>query len=381
MINRLSITHFKCIDQLEIGLAGITMLAGLNGMGKSTCIQSLLLLHQSALEQSYPFNQLVRNGRWISLGTPKDLLWEAAVDDRIRFALEFCTDQFGPERIAWNFLLDEKLNEFVGAMDPQGNLPDGLGIFSDRLYYLRADRMGPRTSFPVSNSEVRIHRQLGRDGEYAAHFLAEFGEEPVRNAALHHSGARSLQLRHQLEAWLGEISPGTRLYTEAHHSLDLVSLEYAFSTGRGETNRYRATNVGFGISYILPIIIAALAATEDSLILIENPEAHIHPQGQLQMGRLLALASLGRVQIVVETHSDHMLNGLRLSVHDRILAPNQLAMHYFQRVTEADSIRSKVVTPVIDNNGRIDVWPDGFFDESEKALRQLLLPPAKHECY
>jgi predicted ATPase len=76
----------------------------------------------------------------------------------------------------------------------------------------------------------------------------------------------------------------------------------------------------------------------------------------------------------VETHSDHILNGLRLAVHDRLLTPDQVAMHYFQRITESDSIRSNVVTPVMDVNGRIDVWPDGFFDESEKALRKLLLP-------
>ncbi|MCU0748020.1 MAG: hypothetical protein MUF13_00540, partial [Akkermansiaceae bacterium] len=225
MIDRLGITHFKCIDQLEIGLAGITMLAGLNGMGKSTCIQSLLLLHQSAVEQTEPISQLVRNGKWVSLGTPKDLLWEAADDDRIGFTLEFSTDTFGTERIAWDFLLDAKLNEFVGTMTPQGSLPDGLGIFTDKLHYLRADRMGPRTSLPVSNTEVRIHRQLGRDGEYSAHYLSEFGEVPIRNEILRHPGARSLQLRHQLEAWLGEISPGARLYTEAYHSLDQVSLE------------------------------------------------------------------------------------------------------------------------------------------------------------
>lgn len=370
MIDSLSITNFKCIDHLDLRLAGITMLAGLNAMGKSTCIQSLLLLHQSALEQTIPLAQLVRNGRWAELGTPKDLLWEAAENECISFSLGFRGD-----RITWDFTLDSKLGEFIGQMSPQGDLPLGLGIFSDGLQYLRADRMGPRTFFPVSNSEVRIHRQLGRDGQYSAHFLSECGEDHVSNEGLRHTRARSAQLRHQLEAWLGEISPGTRLYTEAHPSLDLVSLEYAFSTGRGETNRYRATNVGFGISYILPIILAALSATAGSLLLIENPEAHLHPQGQLQMGRLLALASLGGVQIVVETHSDHVLNGLRLAVHDRILAPDQVALHHFQRETRNDDIRTKVISPIIDADGRIDQWPDGFFDENEKALRKLLLPP------
>jgi predicted ATPase len=369
MIDNISIENFKCIDQLELKLSGITMLAGLNGMGKSTCIQSLLLLHQSALEQASPMDQLVRNGRWVELGTPKDLLWEAAEDERISFAIGFDNEQ-----ISWDFTLDEGLGEFVGVIEPNRALPQHLGLFSDRLQYLRADRMGPRAFFPVSNSEVRVHHQLGRDGEFSAHFLSEFGELSVRNERLIHPEARSPQLRHQLEAWLGDISPGTRLYTEAHHSLDVVSIEYAFRTGRGETNRYRATNVGFGISYILPILLAALASPEGTLLLVENPEAHIHPRGQQQMGRLLALASLGGIQVIVETHSDHLLNGLRLAVHDGLLEPRQVAMHFFERETSADAIRSKVTSPMMDADGRIDQWPDGFFDESEKALRKLLLP-------
>lgn len=379
MIERLSISHFKCIDSVDLRLGGITLLAGLNGMGKSTCIQSLLVLHQSALEQSDPFSQLVRNGRWISLGTPRDVLWEAAEDDRISFALRLQTPGHTPEQIVWTFDLDPALNEFVGSMEPRVDLPKSIGLFTDNLHYLRADRMGPRTSFPVSNSEVRIHRQFGRDGEYTAHYLSEFGDETVQNEALRHPAATSNQLRHQLEAWLGEISPGTRIYTEGHQSLDLVSLEFAFATGRGETNRYRATNVGFGISYILPIVTAALAAKPGSLLLVENPEAHIHPHGQLRIGKLLALASLGGVQIIVESHSDHILNGLRLAVHSRDLLPDQVAMHYFRRVTDADSIRTEVTTPRIDSDGRIDEWPDGFFDENEKALRKLLLPPNSND--
>jgi predicted ATPase len=235
--------------------------------------------------------------------------------------------------------------------------------------------MGPKTSFAVSNAEVRSHRRLGRDGEFAAHYLSEFGEEAVRNKAIHHPAARSHQLRHQLEAWLGEISPGTKLYTEAHPSLDRVSLQYAFSTGRGETNRYRATNVGFGISYLLPILTIALAAPAGSLLLIENPEAHIHPHGQLRIGNLLALASLADVQIIVETHSDHILNGLRLAVHDQLLAPDDVALHYFHRQTDDDSIQTRVTSPRMDEAGRLDHWPEGFFDQNEKALRRLLLPP------
>lgn len=369
MIERINITHFKCLDRLELPLAGITVLAGLNGMGKSTLIQSLLLLQQSATELTPPLFQLMRNGPMVELGTAKDLLWEGADDETISFAIT-STD----ETSKWTFKLDRTLGEFVADPVPDTFLPANSGLFSERFEYLRADRWGPRTSLPISNSEVRLNHHLGRDGEFTAHYLAEFGEEHVQNVHLHHTGARSKQLSHQLEAWLGEISPGTRLYAEAHHALDLISLSYAFATGRGETNHYRATNVGFGISYVLPIIVAALASPPGTLLMVENPEAHLHPRGQRKMGEILGLASLGGVQIIVETHSDHFLNGLRLAVHGGLMAPENIALHFFERETEGDAIRAKITSPVMDTDGRIDHWPDGFFDEGEKALRELLVP-------
>jgi predicted ATPase len=221
-----------------------------------------------------------------------------------------------------------------------------------------------------------VHRQLGRDGEYTAYFLSEFGSETVENKHIHHPKAKSTQLIHQTEAWLGEISPGTRLYTNSHEELDLVSLQFAFASATAETNHYRATNVGFGISYVLPIIVAALS-NEGGMLLIENPEAHLHPIGQRKIAELLANAASKDVQIIVETHSDHFLNGLRLSVHSGNVAPDDIALHYFEREQTKYAIRAKVSSPKIDRNGRIDFWPEGFFDESEKALRELLRPAPK----
>lgn len=373
MITQIRINSFKCLDRVDLPLSQLTVLAGLNGMGKSTFMQSLLLLHQSAVDSKLPLEQLVRNGRWTELGNAADLLWEGAEKESIAFHI--ITDSPDYKSSKWSFKLDAEKQEFMGDASFASTLPKGVGIFSDDFHYLRAERWGPRVAFPISNTQVRIHRNLGRDGEFTPFFLAEFAEEEVRNPALHHPKARSKQLIHQAEAWLGEISPGTRLYTNAHKDLDLVSLQFAFAGGSGETNHYRATNVGFGISYSLPIIVAALSARIGSMLLIENPEAHLHPKGQRQMAELLAKAALGGIQIVVETHSDHFLNGLRLSVHQGEVAPDQIALHYFEREQTAHAIRAKVTSPKLDRAGRIDQWPNGFFDETEKALRELLLPP------
>ncbi len=73
---------------------------------------------------------------------------------------------------------------------------------------------------------------------------------------------------------------------------------------------------------------------------------------------------------MVETHSDHVLNGIRVAVHNGKFRPDDVQLHYFQRRKEDG--QSQVISPRIDRDGRIDKWPDGFFDEWDKNLEALL---------
>lgn len=371
MIDELIVRNFKCLDEVRLPLASLSVLAGLNGMGKSTVIQSLLLLHQSHLVSTDgSVRHLVLNGPLTNIGTATDALWEGADQEQLVLGIKADGQEF-----VWSFVYQEGDDELRGLESNATTVPAGHGLFTDAFHYLRAERFGPRASSPVSSTAVKYRRQIGHDGEYAPFFLATFGNDELPNSQLHHPSAASTQLKHELEAWLGEISPGTRVYTEAHKKLDLVSLEFAVSSPLGETQHFRATNMGFGISYIMPIILAILAAEPGTLILLENPEAHLHPRGQVKMGELLALATLGGVQILVETHSDHLLNGIRLAVHGARVSPNRVGLFFFSREQKVDTISTRITKPEMDAAGRISEWPDGFFDETEKVLRQLLLPP------
>lgn len=372
MIDELIAKNFKCLDNVRLPLAPLSVLAGLNGMGKSTVIQSLLLLHQShQLSTDGSVRRLVLNGPLTNIGTAADALWEGADQEQLALGIKAEGQEF-----VWAFVYQEGDDELRGLESNPATVPTGHGLFTDAFHYLRAERFGPRASSPVSSTAVKYRRQIGCDGEYAPFFLATFGSDDLLNYRLHHPLAASTQIRHELEAWLGEISPGTRVYTEAHKKLDLVSLEFAVSSALGETQHFRATNVGFGISYIMPIILAILAAEPGTVILLENPEAHLHPRGQVKMGELLALATLGGVQILVETHSDHLLNGIRLAVHGGRVNPERVGLFFFSREQKANTISTRISRPEMDAAGRISEWPDGFFDETEKVLRQLLLPPA-----
>jgi len=155
--------------------------------------------------------------------------------------------------------------------------------------------------------------------------------------------------------------------------MDVVNLEYSFVTGKFLSAKYRATNVGFGITYTLPVLVALLSSPPGSLVLVENPEAHLHPKGQVRIGQLMALAAASGVQVMVETHSDHVLNGIRLAAYNRQIDHRGVRLHYFERENSKQG-RVSVVSPSMDENGRIDQWPEGFFDVWDKCLEALLEP-------
>jgi len=368
MLSKLQLKNFKCFENEEITLRPLTLLSGLNGMGKSTAIQSLLLLRQSYLQGLLEKRLIALNGDLISLGAARDILFEDAKEENISFEIEL-DDQ---TRANWTFKYGREA-DVLEQISP--NVPSEIyraSLFNDRFHYLQAERIGPRTSFEMSDYMVRQHHQLGTRGEYAAHFLQQFGTSIKVPRKMQHPKSTSPDLKDQVEAWLSEVSPGVRIDVKTYSEMDLVNLQYSFEFGKQVSNPYRSTNTGFGITYTLSVLIAILSSKKDALVLLENPEAHLHPKGQVKIGTLIALAASCGVQILVESHSDHLLNGIRLAVHDAELVPNDVSLNYFERRDYETCSRVVVTSPVINRDGRIDHWPEGFFDEWEKSLDALL---------
>ena len=136
-----------------------------------------------------------------------------------------------------------------------------------------------------------------------------------------------------------------------------------------QTDFHRPVQTGFGITQVLPIVVAALSANEGSLLLIENPEVHLHPKGQSAMGEFLAEVAASGVQVLIETHSDHILNGVRRAVKNKVLLGEETAIHFFRSKREADETNHvQVQSPLLGNDGSIDYWPEGFFDQFDKDM-------------
>jgi predicted ATPase len=367
MIEMIQLTNFKCFEDQEILFRPLTLLAGLNSSGKSTIIQALLLLRQSFLENLLPNIGVTLNGKLAQLGTAKDALFEEASSDEIAFQIADNLPATMKLRLAYR---EESDVLAVKLCENQGEIWK-TNLFRDEFQYLRAERIGPRTSFGMSDYEVRHHRQIGSSGEFTTHFLSLFGSEVVDLEALRHPMATSNTLQSQVEAWMTEISPGVRLNVKRYSEMDLMTFSVTYSLGHQvASSEYRPTNVGFGITYALPIVVSVLSAHPGSLVIVENPEAHLHPRGQVKMGELLALASTAGIQILIETHSDHVLNGIRLAVHMGRTSPSNIAL-YHSKWEPAGSSPSLTLLN-IDRNGRVSEWPEGFFDEMERSLDQLL---------
>lgn len=370
MIRLVHLKNFKCFRDQVFELRPLTLLSGLNGTGKSSLLQALILLRQSFRMGLLRSTGLALNGDLVRLGTAHDALCADAEEEIIGFEVVLEEGTQGQ----WRFDYDQKADVMNIAVAPKSSEIFKSSLFNENFHYLEAERTGPRTSFQMSDFHVRQHRQLGTRGEYTEHFLSVFGSENIHHRLLAHPSTEFLKLHDQVEAWMGLVSPGTRIHIDSHPGMDLVSLLYSFETRTQVSNRFRCTNVGFGITYTLPVIVALLSSPPGSLLLFENPEAHLHPMGQVQIGELVALAASCGIQVVVETHSDHVLNGIRLAVYNRKIEPDKVQLHFFERLEQEEQSQISIISPKIDRNGRIDRWPNGFFDVWDKSLEALLEP-------
>lgn len=366
MIKSLSLKNFKSFQEVTIPFGSLTLLSGVNGSGKSTILQSL-----GVLKQSYDagclglHGGLLLNGDYVELGVGKDVLCEYS--DASEIAIEVATDDHVH---SWHFAYAEgdDMLQMTSCPPNPFTVPQWL---AGGFQFLRADRVAPSVVYPKSYNESVRKRFLGVRGQFAPYFLSVHQDEVVSNGRLRADG-NSTRILDQVNAWLTEISPGVSVTPSEIGGADLAQLffKYGGSAGLDSSNYYRPTNVGFGLSYVLPLIVACLAARDGDTVLLENPEAHLHPRGQTAMGELISRAANDGVQIVVESHSDHLLNGIRLAVKKSLIGTHAVRLHFCLR--KADLEGSELISPTLDSDGRISDWPDGFFDEWERALMELV---------
>ncbi|MEZ4864091.1 MAG: DUF3696 domain-containing protein [Caldilineaceae bacterium] len=418
MLTELTLRNIKCFQQeTKVPFRQINLLTGINGRGKSTVLQALLLMRQSP-EHNQTTDQIIFNGSCIHLGnfddarnsaTPKSepieltfgfasgadtlslkyilvenehdemmaqvakinvlgqveqvaIQAEAIIrNDRDNYSLHFMNLGLVYQVTLKDLLFDL----FYGELDKQADEPTQMFCFIDanvnfcRIHYISADRIGPQDFYPKQS--FAEFANVGARGEFTANVLSKKKNELVNPALCLETGETHIVLD-QTEAWLDAIFGGGKLAIEELHANIVLMTLNAEST----TNFYRPVNVGFGYSYALPIIVSGLIAQPGEMLIVENPEAHLHPSAQSKLTKFLAKVSATGVQVFIESHSDHVLNALRIAVLDNIVHHSDLSVLYFTR-----SHDQSVEQIAVKADGAIEYWPTGFFDQTDEDYERL----------
>lgn len=324
MIDLLTIDGYKSIRHQLIPLKKLNVLAGLNSSGKSSVIQSLRIL-----------------GRVAEL--KEDVLPENCGDE------------------------NTLRNKYEASMELVADYGSGQVKYSDqtvkhpdfpKVIYVSADRIGPQTIYP-SKKNVGLDAKgwnvlrCIEESTDAGVVLPEIMVTP---------NCEGEAFKFVVQGWLKEISPGVRF------NMDKVSGQEAYTATYNEN---LPTNVGFGLSYTLPIIVAVLLGVIDknSIVLLENPEAHIHAKGQTALADMMCRAADAGAQIVVETHSDHVFDGVRIYAKEHEGFSKDVNMAWFRLDSEE---ATEIDYPMLQEDGTLDRWPDDMFTQFMNNAERLL---------
>ncbi len=427
MLTHLKLENFKIWRSTgPIRLAPITLLLGTNSSGKSSLIQSLLLIRQTVKGDDPNLDLNLGNpdaNDSVTLGQFKDVLCRYAAG-----TVSTRTNQLGIE-FRWSETGKAEDSTLFSARYGKG--PGG----SAELSYLRIGK--DREGFTVQRVKQGIYRlmlatqsrPLGQSADFrpersftsSAATLNKLGSraEPLKligpsllnelSRIIYLGPVRRLAQRDyvwagRMPAHIGDdgakaidaliasgvayqsalkrkkpLPPEAQLFERTIHWLKEMNLADGIvvralgSSARyellienfGETSNIK--DVGVGVSQVLPVIVAALFAKPGHIVIVEEPESHLHPLAESILAELFAKISRAHgVQFIVETHSEHLFRRMQTLIAKQELQPGQAAMYFIERYDMLANIR----TLDLDNFGRVHNWPEGFFGDALGETRE-----------
>lgn len=344
----------------------MNVFSGINSVGKSTCIQSILLLrllYENLNERnSYLSESFLNSEKYgLELGTYEKIItgdnsfFELGINNsKVKIAMK-TGDSLKIQADLKNIISKTKIN-----------------IFETEFFYLSAERNGPRDFQKVNSLGIN---NCGIRGENSFHILNKFSDNII-DTSLVFPGTKNkadMTLKKQTEKWINSFFHGIEFNSTLDSALRLVKLEV--KQKEHDMEYVSLNNVGFGLSYVLPIILTCLNSKDGSLIIIENPEAHLHPKGQSLLGKFLAQVALTNRQVIIETHSEHVINGIRLGYLENNETPDKLSINFFSIISGETNVEQ------IPLSSRMDIlkWPDDFFDQQEVDLKKIRQIRRKNE--
>lgn len=391
MITKIQIDRFKSLRHTPLLKMGrVNLLTGANGCGKSSFCQSLLTLSQTWRRGM--MDNLLPAGMWKDLGTYDDIVY--AFDENKSIGIHIFTDaerdndfELLFEQSKDNLTLGEVKDVRVGGMainddsgssnedgDSDERMDDDNSKTEIRLSSLRdfPSLMALQRMYYVAAERIAAPGYQLLDETTPYEYLAPNGENVLNVLWKNRSNGCIKKVQDMLE----RVLDGGRIVLEFAGDRLVLRINSV-----DDGNYYRPVNVGYGFSYVLSLITAVVLATDGSFIIVENPEAHLHPSAQAKMmNELIATAKERNIQLIVETHSDHVLNTALRAVNDHRLETEDLKVLFFSSPTSDDEVsESKVRNLEVNQLGHILNPPKQFFEQYSVDLRALYAPPTRHE--
>lgn len=351
MVRKIIMQNYKCFSDSEIDFSDLTILAGANAAGKSSVIQALLLAYYSLNAHDKTID--VSKALGIQVGGPQSLVAQNSIElDNADFCLKLSDGQ------NWSNIYYK-----IDKMSPlKLDFEVGGDNILNELFYLNAERMGPRISYPAG-----IDDKIMSNGSNAAYLMDRADMEGRKVHELLALNGPASKFSIHVEEWMNAILGNVSFSVSTDLIKATTDIKYLNSMVNQEI---LPTMTGFGISYILSIVVAGLwcSCLDSPILIIENPEAHLHPYSQSQMGKFLMLLANAGVQVIIETHSEHIIDGARIQA-TCINNTNGICVNFL--LAENDKITTKKIN--VSKTGELDEWPAGFFDQKMQDLRELFM--------
>jgi len=414
-ITALSVSGFKSIyDECSLEIRPLTILAGANSSGKSSAIQPLLLLKQTAEAISEP-PAFRLEGDHVHF-TSADQFFSRAIPGRperpLCIGVELARNQslflrferqegkgLTLPRMEWRYggncvTLAEGMTldalppqQKASALEALGSL-DGarITVSRDRCFLemkveqpggTRSYSLAPFTAFAdrirslIHVSALRATAQRTQERTdttgpyfrgpfhpYAPSFVAEWDEGADPRLAALSRAMSDLGLTCRV---------GARRIADSRVEIRVARLPR--STGEDSGDSVNIADVGIGVSEVLPVVVALLVAEPGQLVYIDEPELHLHPRALMPLAELLAKAASRGVRVIVETHSSPLLLAIQTLVAEGSFAPERLRLHWFQRSEDGATTATK---GELDEAGAFGDWPEDFGEVELKAESRYL---------
>ena len=358
-ISSLRLSNFKSVAEGGVDLAPFTLVVGENSSGKSTLLHALYLLSKGVID-SFTIDKIED-----ILGIPSVTILNTSTvsSDVVSIGVDV---EFPSSKSSWGMKWNPNFGSESWELLWDGDR-NGLGTFlGSGIHYVGPLRKNPKSN-PLGSILDLGPRDVGERGEFTADLLAMHGTDttglPMPEGSAH-------TIEDVFRSWV------TYLGLVADIRVDSRGLDIEVKP-HGLDSFFPLSSVGIGVSQMLPVLVQCLLAEPGSVLLLEQPELHLHPALQQRLADFfIAMVRSGR-QLIVETHSEYMVSRLRRRIaedpDDELLGISKLVFAERDRETGLSSYREVELSPL----GAIEEWPAGFFDQAAEDERAIIMSGVK----